>query len=76
MTTIPDSLPVLSEAGALIELFVAGFQSAGTRSNYRTNLRGYPSVPSAELPASQMTLQTHTRAPQAPWAVSGSRFPG
>ena len=42
MTTIPDSLTVFSdEAGVLIELFVAGFQSAKTRGNYRANLRGW-----------------------------------
>ena len=42
MTTVPDSLPGFSdEAGVLIEVFVAGFQSAKTRSNYQANLRGW-----------------------------------
>jgi integrase/recombinase XerD len=34
-TVLPD------EASAVIEVFVAGFQSAKTRSNYRANLRGW-----------------------------------
>ena len=44
MTTLdhPDSTTVLpEEAAALIEVFVAGFQSAKTRCNYRANLRAW-----------------------------------
>lgn len=44
MTTLdrPDSTTVLpEETAALIEVFVAGFQSAKTRCNYRANLRAW-----------------------------------